>query len=87
MWGKFKLILLDNNVEFCRSISRAFYGKYAIIKNDTRIRYHFPVQAGMIPGHKQSFVLSLSIPRASGDDPSASVYFPSMYAYSPRKRG
>ena len=66
MWGKFKLILLDNNVESCRSISRAFYGKYAIIKNDTRIRYHFPVQAGMIPGHKQSFVLSLSIPRASG---------------------
>lgn len=42
------MILLDNNVESCRSISFAFYGKYAMIKNDTWTRYPFPAQAGMI---------------------------------------
>lgn len=87
MWGKFKLILLDNNVESCRSISRAFYGKYAIIKNDTRIRYHFPAQAGMILISIRLLWNITSIPRASGDDPTFLGCICFSGEYSPHKRG
>ena len=41
-------------------------GKYAIIKNDTRIRYHFPAQAGMILTAKVEGRQLISIPRVSG---------------------
>ena len=47
----------------------------------------FPARAGMIPESALPFVVPISIPRESGDDPVFAVVVAATEQYSPRERG